>query len=80
MRAAFNEFDKDRDGYITSTELLAVMRTLRQNATRREIHQMIRHVDIDGSSTGILQTCPGVHVACAESRPCVSLLQAVQRS
>ena len=63
LRAAFNEFDKDRDGYITSTELLAVMTSLRQNVTRGEIHQMIRHVDIDGRAR-ILLASPGVHVAC----------------
>ena len=49
LQEAFDEFDKDRDGYITSSELMEVMTSLRQNVSDKEIHQMIRSVDTDGS-------------------------------
>ncbi|KAI0219184.1 putative calmodulin-like protein 2 [Lamellibrachia satsuma] len=48
LQEAFDEFDKDRDGYITSSELMDVMTSLRQNVSDKEIHQMIRSVDTDG--------------------------------
>ncbi|ELU06160.1 hypothetical protein CAPTEDRAFT_227531 [Capitella teleta] len=48
LREAFELFDKDGDGSITSEELLTVMTSLRQQATEAEIKDMIQQVDIDG--------------------------------
>ena len=51
MREAFNLFDKDKDGRITCTELLTVMKELRQQASEDEIKDMITHADEDGNYT-----------------------------
>ena len=48
MREAFNLFDKDKDGRITCSELLTVMKELRQQASEDEIKDMITHADEDG--------------------------------
>jgi len=49
MREAFNLFDKDKDGRITCSELLTVMKELRQQASEDEIKDMITHADVDGN-------------------------------
>ena len=51
MREAFNLFDKDKDGRITCSELLTVMKELRQQASEDEIKDMITHADEDGNLT-----------------------------
>ena len=51
LRDAFDLFDKDGDGRITSDELMSVMRTLRQTATEAEIREMIQNVDTDGMTS-----------------------------
>lgn len=48
FRDAFRLFDKDGDGSITQEELGRVMRSLGQFACERELHQMLREVDING--------------------------------
>lgn len=48
-RDAFNLFDKDGDGTISTAELLTVMRSLGQNPTNEEVKDMITEVDINGS-------------------------------
>ena len=45
---AFNIFDKDGDGKVSSRELGTVMRSLGQNPTERELADMIHEVDKDG--------------------------------
>jgi len=49
IREAFQVFDKDGSGYISSRELGMVMRSLGQNPTEQELMAMINEVDIDGT-------------------------------
>jgi calmodulin len=51
IKDAFNLFDKDGDGNITTKELGTVMRTLGQNPTENELQEMINDVDADGSGS-----------------------------
>ena len=48
FKEAFSLFDKDGDGTITTKELGTVMRSLGQNPTEQELHDMINEVDVDG--------------------------------
>lgn len=50
-RAAFNVFDKDGSGTISSDELRQVMRSLGENLTEQEIDEMIREADKDKNGT-----------------------------
>ncbi|KAJ4819915.1 Calmodulin [Rhynchospora pubera] len=49
FKEAFSLFDKDGDGTITTRELGTVMRTLGQNPTEAELHEMIKEVDADNT-------------------------------
>ena len=51
IREAFNVFDKDNDGFITLKELGTVMRSLGQNPTESELHDLIKQYDRDESGT-----------------------------
>lgn len=51
FKEAFQIFDKDGDGSITTKELGTVMRSLGQNPSDEEIRQMIEEVDEDKSET-----------------------------
>lgn len=47
-KEAFSLFDKNGDGCITAQELGQVMRSLGQNPSDPELHDMINEVDADG--------------------------------
>ncbi|KAL5217663.1 hypothetical protein ABZP36_018347 [Zizania latifolia] len=49
LKEAFNLFDKDGDGVITSKELGTVLSSLGQNHTEAELQDMIKDVDADGN-------------------------------
>ena len=51
FQEAFQIFDKDGDGSITTKELGTVMRSLGQNPSDEEVRQMIEEVDEDKSET-----------------------------
>jgi len=51
FKEAFNLFDKDGDGVITTKELGTVMRSLGQNPSEVELQDMINEVDQDGNGT-----------------------------
>jgi calmodulin len=48
FKEAFDMFDKDGDGTITTKELDTVMRSLGQNPTENEVKEMVKKVDKDG--------------------------------
>ena len=51
FKEAFQIFDKDGDGLITTKELGTVMRSLGQNLSEEELKSMIEDVDKDKSGT-----------------------------
>lgn len=51
FKEAFQIFDKDGDGSITTKELGTVMRSLGQNPSDEDLQQMIAEVDQDKSGT-----------------------------
>ncbi len=51
FKEAFQIFDKDGDGLITTKELGTVMRSLGQNLSEEELKTMIQEVDTDESGT-----------------------------
>ena len=51
FKEAFEIFDKDKDGYITTKELGDIMTNLGQTPSEAELQDMINEVDIDGNGT-----------------------------
>ncbi|XP_059090229.1 neo-calmodulin-like [Tigriopus californicus] len=49
FKSAFDMFDKNQDGTISTKELHAAMRRAGQNPTEAEVQDMINEVDVDGS-------------------------------
>ena len=49
FRGAFDFFDRNKDGTITTDELSVIMRSLGKNATEAELKEMISEVDTDGT-------------------------------
>ena len=50
FREAFQAFDKDGSGFITTKELGTVMRSLGQNLTESEVREIIDEVDEDSAN------------------------------
>ena len=48
FREAFNLFDKDGSGNISSEELGSVMRSLGQNPSEKELIDLVNEIDVDG--------------------------------
>ena len=51
FKEAFDIFDKDKDGFITTKELGDIMKNLGQSPSEAELQDMINEVDIDGNGT-----------------------------
>lgn len=51
LKDAFDLFDKNKDGRITTSELGVVMRSLGQDPTETELRDMVNEIDIDGNGT-----------------------------
>lgn len=52
-REAFELFDHDGSGFITTEEIGVVMRRLGQNPSPQELNDMIRDVDADSKSVNM---------------------------
>ena len=48
-REAFNIFDRDGSGTITSKELAIAMRSLGQNPSEDQLEKIMQEVDVDGN-------------------------------
>ena len=51
FKEAFNNFDKDGDGFIKTDKLAYVLRSLGQNHTEAELQDIISEIDIDGNGS-----------------------------
>jgi len=51
LKEAFNEFDKDGSGSISTAELLHVMRAMGENPTEDDVLNLMMEADLDGSGT-----------------------------
>jgi len=51
LKEAFDEFDKDGSGTITTKELLPVLRSIGQNPTEDEILGLVIEYDVNGDGT-----------------------------
>jgi len=51
FKEAFDEFDKDGSGSISTKELLHVMRSIGQNPTEDEINELVMESDMNGDGT-----------------------------
>ncbi|KAF0986051.1 hypothetical protein HZS_6169 [Henneguya salminicola] len=49
VKTAFKVFDKDNDGFISSSELRQVLTTLGEKLTPEEANELIREADLDGN-------------------------------
>lgn len=68
-REAFDLFDKDGDGSITTSELGVVMRSLGQEPTVKELENMIKEIDEDGN--GAIDFDEFLHMMAKKHAECV---------
>ena len=66
FKEAFNLFDRNGDGSITTAELGTVMRSLGQNPTEAELADMINTIDTDGN--GVISFVEFVKLMVSKSR------------
>lgn len=64
FKAAFDMFDTDGGGDISTKELGTVMRMLGQNPTREELAEIIEEVDEDGKNNQTYFTLPQTFSTC----------------
>ncbi|KAF9999863.1 hypothetical protein BGZ65_004844 [Modicella reniformis] len=50
LKEAFKVYDKDGDGFITSSELRAVLISIGDKVSEAELHEMMREADKDGDN------------------------------
>ena len=62
-RAAFDMFDRDGSGTITTEEMMSAMKSFGQNPTRRETEALIQEVDSNCANTltHITHKCCAAH-------------------
>ena len=51
LRRAFQVFDRDNSGTISTDELRDVLKSIGENLTEAELDEMMRQVDVDGNGT-----------------------------
>ena len=51
FQCAFELFDKDHDGFITTKELATVIADLGQTPSQNDLNEMIKEVDLDGNGS-----------------------------
>ena len=51
LKEAFDKFDKNKDGHISSSELKEVLQAMGQNPTDQVVQDMLKFVDKDNSGT-----------------------------
>lgn len=71
MRMAFEVFDRDGSGTISSDELRLVMKQLGENLTDQEINEMLQEADKDGDGMIDCEFCLSIGVegqACEAER------------
>lgn len=51
LRRAFQVFDRDNSGTISTDELRDVLKSVGENLSETELDEMMRQVDVDGSGT-----------------------------
>ena len=65
-KEAFNLFDRNGDGNITTAELGTVMRSLGQNPTEAELADMVNSIDVDGN--GVINFIEFVRLMISKAR------------
>ena len=51
LKEAFALYDRDNDGTISTTEIIAIMKQLGHNPSEAELKVIIKEVDTDGNGT-----------------------------
>lgn len=52
---AFQQYDKDKSGFITAKDLGNLMKSLGENPTENELQKIINTVDVDGKSATFIR-------------------------
>ncbi len=49
--AAFKQYDKDKNGSISASELYEVMKKFRGDITKKEVQDLVKKIDKDGNGS-----------------------------